>query len=200
MRDASHKQKMKNKYTGPYQITGISSNGQYYLKDKYSHQLKRPVPANKLICFYGAGGFSRKPQKVNVKNCENHSLDENDDAASESDSILCQTYKSESVQQDNDILSDSDSIQDDMTHAVESDSDSMHNTEMSDIESMQDSDVDSNVHNNNCQRLRAHCQPNKHKETKKENIVPSQITIMQSNDTPFSSDETVLDVGVDDNV
>ena len=35
--DASHKAKMQNKYTGPYQITGISSNGQYYLKDKYSH-------------------------------------------------------------------------------------------------------------------------------------------------------------------
>ena len=98
MRDASHKQKMKNKYTGPYQITGISSNGQYYLKDKYSHQLKRPVPANQPIHFYGVGGFSRKPQEVNVENCENHSSDEIDDAASDSDSIPCQTYKSESVQ------------------------------------------------------------------------------------------------------
>ena len=99
-------------------------------------------------------------------------------------------------------MSDSDSIQDDMTqtHATESDSDSMHNTEMSDIESMQDSDVDSNMHNNNCQRSRVHCQPNKHKETEKENLVPSQITIMQSNDTPFSSDESVLDVAVDYNV
>ena len=40
MRDASHQAKMRNKYTGPYQITSISSDGQYYLKDKYSHQLK----------------------------------------------------------------------------------------------------------------------------------------------------------------
>ena len=58
---------MKNKYTGPYQITGISSNGQYYLKDKYSHQLKRQVPANQLIHFYGFGGFSRKPKKLMSK-------------------------------------------------------------------------------------------------------------------------------------
>ena len=42
-------------------------------------------------------------------------------------------------------------------------------------ESMQDSDVDSNMHNNKCQRSRVHCQPNKHKETEKENLVPSQI-------------------------
>ena len=90
------------------------------------------MPANQLICFYGVGGFTRKPQEVNVKNYKNHSLDEIDDAASDSDSIPCRTYKSESVQQDNGILSDSDSIQDDMTHVAESDSDSMHNTEMSD--------------------------------------------------------------------
>ena len=111
MRDASHKQKMKKSIQVPTKITGISSNGQYYLKDKYSHQLKRPVPANQLICFYGVGGFTRKPQEVNVKNCKNHSSDEIDDAASDSDSIPCRTYKSESVQQDNGILSDSDSIQ-----------------------------------------------------------------------------------------
>ena len=57
MRDASRKAKMRNKYTGPYEITGISSNSQYYLKDKYSHNLKRPVPANQLVCYYGVGGF-----------------------------------------------------------------------------------------------------------------------------------------------
>ena len=39
MRDASRKAK-SNKYTGSYEITGISSNSQYYLKDKYSHNLK----------------------------------------------------------------------------------------------------------------------------------------------------------------
>ena len=52
MRDASHKQKMRNNYTGPYQITGISSNGQYYLKDKYNHHLKRPVPANQVLLWH----------------------------------------------------------------------------------------------------------------------------------------------------
>ena len=87
MRDASHKQKMKNKYTGPYQITGISSNGQYYLKDKYSHQLKRPVPVNQVVRSYGVGGFCRQRQQVEVENCENHSSDEIIGAASDSDSV-----------------------------------------------------------------------------------------------------------------
>ena len=38
MHDAGHKAKVRNKYTGPYQITNISSSGLYFLKDKYSHQ------------------------------------------------------------------------------------------------------------------------------------------------------------------
>ena len=91
MKDASCKAKMQNKYTGPHQITGISSNGQYYLKDKYSHQLKRPVPANKVVCYHGVGGFCRQSQQVDVENCENHSLDEIGTAASDSDSILDDT-------------------------------------------------------------------------------------------------------------
>ena len=75
MKDASCKAKMKNRYTGPYQITSISSsNGLYYLKDKYSHQLKRPIPANQLVHYYGVGGFCG--QNNYVKNCEADSLDD----------------------------------------------------------------------------------------------------------------------------
>ena len=77
--------KMRNKFTGPYQITGISSNGQYY---KYSHQLKRPVPANQLVHYYGVGGFCRQSQNVYVENCENHSSDEIGAASPDADSIL----------------------------------------------------------------------------------------------------------------
>ena len=127
MRDASHKQKIKNKYTGPYQITGISSNGQYYLKDKYSHQLKRLVPANQVVHFYGVGDFCRKTEQVYVKKCENSS-DEIGDAASGSESIGHDSgtvYESQSIQydvgcsasdsesiphDDNGIVSDSESI------------------------------------------------------------------------------------------
>ena len=191
MRDASRKQKMKNKYTGPYQITGISSNGQCYLKDKYSHQLKRLVPANQVVRFYGVGGFCKKTEPVYVENCENSS-DEIGDAASGSESIGHDSgtvYESQSIQYDvGCCASDSESIQHDDNGIV------------SDSESMQDSDTDSNMHDNNCQRSRVHCQPNQHEQKKQENLVPSQIMIMQSNDTPFSSDESVLDVGVDDNV
>ena len=53
MCDAGHKAKMHNKYIGPYQITYVSSSGLYYLKDKYSHQLKRPIPLNHLVKYYG---------------------------------------------------------------------------------------------------------------------------------------------------
>ena len=31
-------------FKGLYQITNILSSGLYFLKDKYSHQLKRPIP------------------------------------------------------------------------------------------------------------------------------------------------------------
>ena len=109
MRDASCKAKMKNKYTGPYQITSISSNGQYYLKDKYSHQLKRPVPSNKVMHYYGVGGFCGKSQKIDVENCENHSSDDNGNASD-----------SQSMPGDNVIASDSQSLSDD--NAIASDS------------------------------------------------------------------------------
>ena len=59
MRDAGCKAKMHNKYTGPYQITNIASSGLYFLKDKYSHQLKRPVPPNHLVKYHGVGGFAK---------------------------------------------------------------------------------------------------------------------------------------------
>ena len=59
MHDAGRKAKMRNKYTGPYQITNIVSSGLYFLKDKYSHQLKRPVPPNHLVKYLGVGGFAR---------------------------------------------------------------------------------------------------------------------------------------------
>ena len=72
--------------------------------------------------------------------------------------------------------------------------------DISDTESIQESDTDSSIHDNNCQRSRVHCQHGQHDQDKQENLVLSQIMIMQSNDTPFSSDESVLDVGVDDYV
>ena len=71
MRDASHKAKMRNKYIGPYQITNISSCSLHYLKDKYSHQLKRPIPLNHLVKYYGVGGFCKAD--VEVEDCESDS-------------------------------------------------------------------------------------------------------------------------------
>ena len=123
-----------------------------------------------------------KGQQVEVENCKNHSSDEIGGAASDS----------ESIQDDNRSVLDSQSILDKISGA-EPDSDSIqHNMDISDTESMQESDIDSN----NCQRSRVHHQQGHHDLDKQENLVPSQILIMQSNDTPFSSDELVLDVGV----
>ena len=70
--------------------------------------------------------------------------------------------------------------------------------DISDTESIQESCTHSKKSFNNCQRSRVHktkCSNSGHKE---ENLVPSQITIMLSNDTPFSSDESLLDLCVDD--
>ena len=71
---------------------------------------------------------------------------------------------------------------------------------ISDTEIIQESDTDSNIHDNDCQRSRVHREHGKYDKDKQENLVPSQKMIMQSNDMPFSSDESVLDVGVDDYV
>ena len=51
-------------------------------------------------------------------------------------------------------------------------------------------------------RSRVHSQHGQYDQNKikQENLVPSHITIMQSNDTLFSSDELVLDAGIDENV
>ena len=59
MKDAAHKAKMRNRYTGPYVITDISLSGLYFLRDKYSHRLKRLVPPNQLVWYYGVGGFCK---------------------------------------------------------------------------------------------------------------------------------------------
>ena len=72
--------------------------------------------------------------------------------------------------------------------------------DISDTESIQESSTHSNIHYNNCQRSIVHCQHGKNDKDKQKNLVPSQITILQSNDMTFSSDESVLDVGVDDYV
>ena len=117
---------MKNKYTGPYQITSISSNGQYYLK--YSHQLKRPVPANQVMRYYGVGGFCRKSQKIDVEICEDHSSDDNSNASD-----------SQSMPDDNAIASDSEIMPN--NKAMASDSGSMPDdidAAASDSESVQD--------------------------------------------------------------
>ena len=47
------KSKLRKKYTGPYEVVAISSTGtNFFLKDKYSHFLKRSVPASHLVWLY----------------------------------------------------------------------------------------------------------------------------------------------------
>lgn len=51
MKDKSRKAKMRPKMLGPYTITGKCRSG-YLLKDRFSHQLKRPVPSVQLVRYY----------------------------------------------------------------------------------------------------------------------------------------------------
>ena len=148
MHDAGRKAKMCNKYTGPYQITNISSSGLYFLKDKYSYQLKSLIPPNHLVRYYGVGGFCQSD--VKVENCQ-------------SDSSDIETG----------ILYQSD---DDSTVSQNSSSDK-----------------------NGCQRTRIY-KIDENKNHDSYGISQSQKTIMQSNDSSFSSDESVLEVcSVNDN-
>jgi hypothetical protein len=48
MRDASRKEKLKDKWRGPYTITAVTEMGGYYLKDSQSHALKRVVPPQQV--------------------------------------------------------------------------------------------------------------------------------------------------------
>ena len=49
MKDTSRLEKLRKKYVGPYMIRDIAPSGNYYLTDRFSHDLKKPVPPNHLI-------------------------------------------------------------------------------------------------------------------------------------------------------
>ena len=95
MCDAAGKAKMCHKYMGPYQITNILSSDLYFLKDKYSHQLKRPIPPNHLVRHYGVGGFCQSD--VKVENCQSGSSDMETDVSyhSNDDSNVSQNSSSD---------------------------------------------------------------------------------------------------------
>ena len=131
-----------------YQITNILSSGLYFLKDKYRHQFKRPIPPNHLVRYYGVRGFCKSD--VKVENCQSDSSDMETGISYQSD--------------DNSNVSQNSS------------------SEM-----------------NGCQRTRIH-KIDENKNCDSDSISQSQIMIMQSNDSPFSSDESVLKVcSVNDN-
>ena len=142
MRDAGCKAKMHNKYTDPYQITNILSTDLYFLKDKHSHQLKRPIPPNQLVRYYGVGGFCKSD--VKVENCESDSSDMETGEASQSED-------------ENNVSQMSSSKR------------------------------------NGCQRTRVH-KLDANKKCTSDGISQLQILIMQSNDNPFSSDESIIEV------
>ena len=131
---------------GPYQITSISSSDLYFVKDKYSHQLKRSIPPNHLVRYYGVGGFCQSD--VKVENCQSDSSDMETGVAYQSDD---------------------------------------------------ESNVSQNSPFDACQRTGIHkIAENKNHDS--DGISQSQITIMQRKDSPFSSDEPVLEVcSVNDN-
>ena len=146
--------------------------------------MKRPVPANQLVHYYGVGGFCKAKQDVDVENSENSS-DEIGGSSSNCDCMLNDddnVSESQSIQDDIDAaVSDNESIPDTVVGIEESDSNILkENMEISDTESIQESCTDSKKSFNNCQRSRVHkreCSNSGHKE---ENLVPSQITIMQT--------------------
>ena len=75
MKDAAHKAKMRNRYMGLYVITDISLSGLYFLRDKYSHRLKRPVPPNQRVQYYGVGGFCKAKVEAHDEVSSNNSSD-----------------------------------------------------------------------------------------------------------------------------
>ena len=75
MKDAACKAKMRNRYVGSYVIFDISLSGLYFLRDKYSYKLKRPVPQNQLVQYYGVGGFRKAKVEAYGEVSSNNSSD-----------------------------------------------------------------------------------------------------------------------------
>ena len=126
-------------------------------------------------------------------------FDAGSDSQSIPDDIEVAASDSESVRDFGGTGSDSQNIPDD-TESAASDSESViHGMDVSDNDSIQYTETDSNINDNNCQRARI-CTKHNEEKFKPKNLVPSLILIMQSNDTQFSCDESVLDVCIDDNV
>ena len=75
MKDAAHKAKMRNRYTGLYVITDISLSELYFLRDKYSHRLKSPVLPNQIVQYYGVGGFCKAKVEAHDEVSSDNSFD-----------------------------------------------------------------------------------------------------------------------------
>ena len=54
MRDLSRKEKLVHRWTGPYSIIGISQHGGYYLRDKFAHNLKNPIPPQQVTHYFSS--------------------------------------------------------------------------------------------------------------------------------------------------
>ena len=67
----SRKSKLRKSFTGPYEIVSISNDGSnFWLKDKYSHFLKRSVVVNHLVMFYENKYYQVDSQKKIVSKVE----------------------------------------------------------------------------------------------------------------------------------
>ena len=81
IKDATRLEKLRKKYVGPYMIRDNAPSGNYYLTDRFSHDLKKPVPPNHLIHFNRKGNF-----RNSHKNLSSGVLEENTTVDMESDS------------------------------------------------------------------------------------------------------------------
>ena len=150
---------------GPHVITDISLSGLYFLRDKYSQKLKRPVPPNELVQYYGVGGFC----KAKFGTCDDVSSDNSSDV--DMNSSLQQTKTNVGVCHDplSDSFSDVDMNSSHIPHQAQSNisvsdyplSDSLSDVDInssnipkssydSSSDSSSDTDVAKSAFQNNC--------------------------------------------------
>lgn len=76
MKDKSRVVKGKKKFIGPFLIVGQTRSG-FYLKNQHGHRLKRAVPPNQLVRYYGTMSIPEGPSEMEDSD-SNHNESESD--------------------------------------------------------------------------------------------------------------------------
>ena len=196
---ASRLEMLRKKYVGPYMIRDITPSGNYYLTDRLSHDLKKPLPPNHLICFNGKGNFSGSGS--DGENSESSLEDCTGDKIIDSAKLV----DGKEMRCDTLFLSSQENHGIDQIDVYSGDDNKSTSSEDKDINSSESEENHKGFNENDpcdsdstmsgaCQRIPEYNGMMKKGKCNK-NLIKSQFVIMSSHNDLLSSDESVISVG-----